>query len=265
MTKLKIGTGLRRKLESAGVLTVAVAAATTIAMQGPLMNGDDAKPMTQILAKSIPATAPAAKLAKGDSVEWDIANLDHASVDKWVARFTGTMKPSLEKYIERMDQYDEMITAKAEEKGVPKDLVYLAMIESGGLATAKSPVSARGLWQFMGATAREYGLTVRGKHDERIDPERSTEAALEYLGDLHDRFGSWYLAAAAYNVGQGRVSKELKRATGRSKGTDADFYLIAPNLPKETRDYVPKLIAAARIAKEPAKYGFAPTVTAKLN
>ncbi|HET9455179.1 MAG TPA: lytic transglycosylase domain-containing protein [Gemmatimonadaceae bacterium] len=259
MTKFKFGRiALRRKLESAGVFVVAVTAAGTIAANGPLMAPREAPPMTQILATQVAPEAAVARAldGKAEGVEWDIANIDHALVDKWVARFTGNMKSSLTTYITRMDKYDDMIAEKAEAKGLPKDLVYLAMIESGGLPTAKSPVSARGLWQFMSPTAREYGLTVRGRNDERIDPEKSTDAALDYLGDLHQRFGSWYLAAAAYNTGQGRVARILKQETGRTKGTDADFYRIAHRLPKETRDYVPKLIAAARIAKEPARYGF---------
>jgi membrane-bound lytic murein transglycosylase D len=85
--------------------------------------------------------------------------------------------------------------------------------------------------------------------DERKNPTKSTDAALTYLSQLYDRFGSWYLAAAAYNSGPGTVSRALKKVTGRTKGTDADFYRILPNLPRETRDYVPKLVAAARVGK----------------
>jgi len=130
------------------------------------------------------------------------------------------------------------------------------MIESGFNPKAKSPVAARGLWQFMSATARQYGLKVTHRVDERTSPSRATDAALEYLSDLHARFGSWYLAAAAYNSGPGTVSKALRRVTGKTKGTDADYYRISSRLPKETRDYVPKLVAAARIGSNPAKYGF---------
>ena len=246
---------LRRRLESAAVFTVAMGAATTIALYGPRMEANEAKPMTQILAAQVSPEAPVQQIVEADNA-LDIPNLDHASVDKWIARYTGSMKSSLQTYIVRMDKYDDMIASKAEARGLPKDLVFLAMIESGGVATAKSPVSARGLWQFMSPTAREYGLTVRGRNDERIDPEKSTDAALTYLSRLHDRFGSWYLAAAAYNTGQGRVARIMKEVTGSTKGTDADFYRIASRLPQETRDYVPKLIAAARIAKDPASYGF---------
>ena len=138
---------------------------------------------------------------------------------------------------------------------MPADLIYLAMIESNFNPNATSRVKAKGLWQFMAATAREFGLAVTGRSDERTDPEKATDAALEYLQQLKDRFGSWYLAAAAYNSGGGTVSKALRRTTGRTKGTDEDFWLIMPKLPKETQDYVPKLIATARIGNDPTKYG----------
>jgi membrane-bound lytic murein transglycosylase D len=96
-----------------------------------------------------------------------------------------------------------------------------------------------------------------GSHaDERTNPAKATDAALAYLDELHDQFGSWYLAAAAYNAGPGTVARALQRVTNRRTGTDADFYRIAPRLPRETRDYVPKLIAAARIGKQPGSYGF---------
>jgi membrane-bound lytic murein transglycosylase D len=155
-----------------------------------------------------------------------------------------------------MTKYEAMISKKLAARDMPQGLIYLAMIESGFNPTAKSPVAATGLWQFMSPTGREYGLVVSKKLDERKDPERSTDAALEYLSDLYDRFGSWYLAAAAYNTGQGRVAKVMMSVTGRTKGTDADYYRIASRLPKETQDYVPKMIAAARIGMDPAKYGF---------
>ncbi|MGH7617647.1 MAG: lytic transglycosylase domain-containing protein, partial [Gemmatimonadaceae bacterium] len=141
-------------------------------------------------------------------------------------------------------------------RGMPRELVYLPMIESEYKPRAKSPASAVGLWQFMSGTARHLGLTVTRHTDERTSPSKSTDAALTYLDELHDKFGSWYLAAAAYNAGPGTVSKALKRVTHRTRGTDADFYRIAPHLPRETREYVPKLVAAARIGQHAGKYGF---------
>jgi membrane-bound lytic murein transglycosylase D len=129
------------------------------------------------------------------------------------------------------------------------------MIESEFNPNAKSPVRAVGMWQFMSATARQFGLKVRGGVDERKDPARATDAALEYLSKLHDRFGSWYLAAAAYNSGEGTVLRAMRRVTGQSVGTDKDFFRILSVLPKETQDYVPKLIAAARLGNAPERYG----------
>ena len=186
----------------------------------------------------------------------ELPDLDHPRVDQWVRRFTTTQRASMATYLSRMAKYEEMISAKLESRDMPRELIYLAMIESGFNPNAKSPVKASGLWQFMSATAREYGLKVGGRVDERNNPARSTDAAITYLSKLHDRFGSWYLAFAAYNTGQGRVARVMKQVTGQTKGTDADYYRIANRLPKETRDYVPKMIAAARIGSDPAKYGF---------
>jgi membrane-bound lytic murein transglycosylase D len=149
-----------------------------------------------------------------------------------------------------------MIQAKLEQRGMPQDLIYLAMIESGFNPKAYSPAAASGLWQFIAETGQRYGLDINRAVDERNDPEKATDAALDYLSELHDRFGSWYLAAAAYNTGENRVARIMREETGSEKGTEESYYAIADRLPKETRDYVPLMIAAARISKDPAKYGF---------
>jgi len=181
------------------------------------------------------------------------SGVEHSRIDKWISRFASSF--GFKQALARKDKYDDMITAKLDAKQMPRDLIYLAMIESEFDPHAKSPVKAVGMWQFMRGTAQRFGLTVRGKVDERRDPARSTDAALTYLSSLYDRFGSWYLAAAAYNSGEGTVSKALKRVTGKKTGTDADFFKIMPALPRETRDYVPKLIAATRVGNAPEKYG----------
>jgi membrane-bound lytic murein transglycosylase D len=186
----------------------------------------------------------------------DLPNIDHPRVQSWINRFTTDLRKGFATDLDHMSRYGKMITAKLADHGMPQSLVYLAMIESGFNPKATSPVQAKGLWQFMSPTARQYGLTVNRGVDERTNPARSTDAALKYLSSLHDRLGSWYLAAAAYNSGEGTVLKALKSVTGRSRGTDADYYLISHRLPQETRDYVPKMIAAARIGSNPAKYGF---------
>ena len=188
---------------------------------------------------------------------WELANLASPRVDGWVKRFTTTQRDEFGASLGRRPQFASMIAAKLAERRMPQELVYLAMIESEFKPRARSRVAAVGLWQFMSGTARMFGLRVGHGMDDRVDPAQETDAALAYLGELFTRFGSWYLAAAAYNAGEGAVSRALRRTTGGTTGTDADFYRIAPHLPAETRDYVPKIIAAARIGKNPASYGFA--------
>jgi membrane-bound lytic murein transglycosylase D len=182
-------------------------------------------------------------------------DIEHPQVQKWVTRLTTAARGDFKNSLDRMEKYEDMITAKIDAKGMPRELIYLALIESNFNPTAKSPVKAVGLWQFMSPTARQFGLAVGRKVDERKNPAKSTDAALTYLTQLHKRFGSWYLAAAAYNSGQGTVSKALRTVTGKTKGTDADFFRIMKRLPKETQDYVPKLIATAKVGMEREKYG----------
>ncbi|MEO8619507.1 MAG: lytic transglycosylase domain-containing protein [bacterium] len=182
-------------------------------------------------------------------------SISHARIDQWVARLTTSLRGDFANSLTRMDKYAEMITAKLDAKQMPRDLIYLALIESNFNPNARSKVGAVGMWQFMSATARQLGLTVKGRTDERKNPDDATDAALTYLSQLHDRFGSWYLAAAAYNSGAGTVSKALKKVTGKTQGTDEDFFRILSSLPRETQDYVPKLIASARVGSNPEEYG----------
>jgi membrane-bound lytic murein transglycosylase D len=194
------------------------------------------------------------KAEPGSPADFDV-DVQHARVDQWVERLTTSLRGDFAQSLQRMDRYEQMILAKLDARQMPHELVYLAMIESNFNPTARSRVSAVGLWQFMSGTARQFGLRVGRKTDERKNPAKSTDAALAYLSQLHDRFGSWYLAAAAYNSGQGTVSKALMKVTGKTTGTDEDFFRIMPALPKETQDYVPKLIATARVGSNPEKYG----------
>ncbi len=217
--------------------------------------GSELNPLNRAMSHIVPVVVTDTSMfADG----WDLPNVDNPSVDSWVERFTTSpvLKRTLAIWLDRKTTYDEMISTKLAERDMPQDLIYLAMIESGFNPTAKSPAAAGGLWQFISETGQRYGLKVNGRIDERNEPDKATDAALSYLSDLYDRFGSWYLAAAAYNTGENRVGRIMREETGSERGTDEDYYLIANRLPKETRDYVPKMIAAARIAKEPAKYGF---------
>lgn len=206
------------------------------------------KPFAAVLTPKVEAAAK----------PWAVLDAGHENdrIQSWIERLTSPgAKRGVEQTLAKKERYEDMIRGKLEERQMPSDLIYLAMIESNFNPNATSRVKAKGMWQFMAATAREFGLAVSGRRDERTDPEKATDAALTYLQQLKNRFGSWYLAAAAYNSGGGTVSKALRNTTGKTTGTDADFWLIMPRLPKETQDYVPKLIATARIGNDPTKYG----------
>jgi membrane-bound lytic murein transglycosylase D len=211
------------------------------------------------LTATTPKPAQPADVVSNSATVSSSAKLDihtnHARIDEWVHRLTTSLKGDFKQSLSRMDKYASTINAKLDARQMPRELVYLAMIESNFNPTAKSRVGARGLWQFMSATARSLGLKVGRGVDERTNPSKSTDAALTYLSQLHNRFGSWYLAAAAYNSGAGTVSSALRRVTGKTQGTDADFFRILKALPRETQDYVPKLIASARVGSNPARYG----------
>jgi membrane-bound lytic murein transglycosylase D len=187
---------------------------------------------------------------------WDLANIEHERVDYWVRRLQTDRRPILEGALERRGRFGPMVSQALTRRGMPQDLQYLAMIESGFDPRAYSRAHAAGLWQFIEGTGRRYGLEMNRAVDERRDPVKSTDAALRYLSDLHERFGSWYLAAAAYNTGENRVGRVMREEKGRERGTDAEFYEIFHRLPEQTRDYVPVMIAAARIDKDLAAHGF---------
>jgi membrane-bound lytic murein transglycosylase D len=162
-------------------------------------------------------------------------------------------------WLSRLGRYEGMIRERLRAKKLPEDFVYLTLIESGLSNTAVSRARAVGMWQFMASTGRMYGLTVDPWVDERRDPFRATDAAVSHLADLVQRLGSVYLAAAAYNAGAGRIERGIRRLPGEPDSIgDQTFFEIADRryLRRETRDYVPKLIAAALIAKQPERYGF---------
>ena len=165
----------------------------------------------------------------------------------------------LENALTRGGRYREMIQGILKEEGVPQDLIYLAQAESGFHPLALSHAGARGMWQFMASRAKGYGLERDWWVDDRQDPEKSTRAAAHHLKDLYSEFGDWYLAMAAYNSGPGTVQNAVKR-TGY-----ADFWeLYRRNvLPKETRNYVPIILAVTIMAKNPQQYGLGDVVPEK--
>ena len=203
---------------------------------------------------STPTSAPAPVAAPADRAAF--SDLDHERVEYHIARFTGEKRAEFATYLERKAQVETMIAEKLRRRGMPQELIYLAMVESGFNPDARSAREATGIWQLIPDTARRYGLRVDDTVDERQDAEKSTDAALSYLSYLYNRFGSWYLAAAAYNTGENRIGRVMTEATGSEKGTDADYYRIWDQLPGETRDFVPAMVAAAKIGREPGRYGF---------
>jgi membrane-bound lytic murein transglycosylase D len=174
-------------------------------------------------------------------------------VRKYIYYFSTDKKDLFTRYLSRSSRYLPMIKKVFGEYGLPEDLAYLAMIESGFTNKARSHANAVGMWQFIRGTAVRYGLTVDSVVDERQDPEKATKAAARYLLDLYKQFGSWYLAAASYNCGEGRVQKEIKRNNDLK-----NYWELSNNqcLPTETKNYVPQMIAATIISKNPEKYGF---------
>jgi len=227
----------------------------------PVSTTDVTKRAIDVFGDSL-ANAPA---AKSDSIEeptWDMDVRSYETQERvahYVTMFTGRAKDRITERLQRGTRYEPMIRAKLKAGGLPEDMYYLALVESGFDPHAYSRAAAVGMWQFMTSTARDMGLRVDRWVDERRDPVRSTGAAVRFIRGLREEFGSLYLAAAAYNGGPGRVSRGLARYADDLEGTPGDdaFFVLAEKdyLRNETREYVPQLIAAALIAKEPTRYG----------
>ena len=178
------------------------------------------------------------------------------AVEFWMLYFATDRKSVFEYALSRGGLYSDMIQTGLRERGMPEELLYLALIESDFHTDARSRVLATGMWQFMEPTARRYGLRIDAYVDERYDPVRATDAALDHLSDLYQQYGSWYLAAAAYNAGAIRVSGVLQRYADGRIGDDSLYWEIVDHLPSETANYVPKLVAVTYLARSAARYGF---------
>jgi membrane-bound lytic murein transglycosylase D len=201
-------------------------------------------------------------MATDSAPSWDIDVHSYESterVEHYVQLFAGPAKERIESRLERGTRYEPMIRAQMRAGGLPEDMYYLALVESGFDQNAYSRAAAVGMWQFMTSTARDMGLRVDWWVDERRDPVKSTTAAVRFIKDLREQFGSLYLAAAAYNGGPVRIARGLTRYASTLEGTSGDdlFFALAETdyLRDETRDYVPQLIAVALIGKEPGRYG----------
>jgi soluble lytic murein transglycosylase-like protein len=194
-----------------------------------------------------------AELKKWDqTLKTDVPVARNKEVRAYLVYFTTERKQVMQQYLARSTRYLPLIREIFQEHGLPEDLAYLAMIESGFNPYAYSPAHASGMWQFISGTGRRYGLDINNYVDERRDPVKSTHAAAKYLLDLYKQFGSWYLAAASYNCGEGRVQREIDGSNHKN------FWDLSANqcLPNETKNYVPQMIAATIIAKNPEKFGF---------
>jgi membrane-bound lytic murein transglycosylase D len=176
-------------------------------------------------------------------------------VERWMDELRTNRRADFDMLLERSGIYADLIRSELRERGMPEELLYLAMIESGLSPLAESHREAVGLWQFRDAAARDYGLRMDGYVDERRDPVRATEAALDYLFWLRARYGSWYLAIAAYNAGPARIERVLELYADGRTGSEDIYWQILRHLPRETREYVPRLIATALLAAEAEALG----------
>jgi membrane-bound lytic murein transglycosylase D len=206
---------------------------------------------TNDLTPAPDASTKAKALADLRNTHSDLPLMMTDQVAGYIAYFNGRGRGVFERAYARSGRYHDMIVSTLKQEGVPQDLIYLAQAESGFHPLAVSRVGARGIWQFMASRARGYGLSHNMYVDDRQDPEKSTRAAAHHLKDLYNQFGDWYLAMAAYNSGPGTVQAAVKR-TGY-----ADFWeLYRRNvLPKETRNYVPIILAVTIMTKNPSQYG----------
>jgi membrane-bound lytic murein transglycosylase D len=187
-----------------------------------------------------------------DPFHFDIPIVVNSRVEGFILYFQTVIRERFSTWLAQSSKYAPLMRSVLQENGLPEDLVYLSLIESGFNPYAYSRSKAVGLWQFIAPTGKRYGLKVNAWVDERRDPEKSTLAAALYLKDLYDMFECWYLAAAGYNAGEGKIARGMKRYRTE------DFWELTKYryLKRETKDYVPQMIAAALIAKNPEGYGF---------
>lgn len=187
-----------------------------------------------------------------DHFIFDLPVTYNRKVALWISYFQTKGKTFFRNWLEKSTKYMPFLQSELKKAGLPTDLAYMVMIESGFSSSAVSTANAVGPWQFIEGTGRTYGLRKNYWLDERRDIKKSTTAAIKYLKDLKQEFGSWYLVAASYNMGEGGLRRQIKKY-----GTNDYWALVRYNaLPQETQDYVPKILAALMIAKAPNLYGF---------
>jgi membrane-bound lytic murein transglycosylase D len=217
---------------------------------------DNAEELRQLVQKMVDSRLKDAKASHFGPVDqgpsFDIPVTYNGKVKWWINCFQTTNRKWFRLWMERASAYLPNMQIVLKSKNMPQDLAFVAMIESGFSPHAVSSASAVGYWQFIGPTATRYGLQMSWWLDERRDFTKSTGAAARYLGDLYRQFKTWYLTAAAYNMGEGKLQRLIDRYHTRN------YWELArkPDFPQETRDYIPKLLAAMFISKAPKLYGF---------
>lgn len=211
-----------------------------------------ATPATTITANSSSGNSMAHKKGTSSGVFFDLPVTYNRKVSQWISYYQTNGRKWFREWLERSTIYMPGIQKELQRAGMPQDLAYMAMIESGFSTSATSHANAVGPWQFIAPTGNRYGLRSQWWIDERRDMKKSTIAAIRYMRDLYQEFGSWYLVAASYNMGENGLRRQIQKY--RTK----DFWQLAAlgALPAETKDYVPKIIAAMMISKSPSLYGF---------
>ncbi|MGB6068652.1 MAG: transglycosylase SLT domain-containing protein [Desulfomonilaceae bacterium] len=178
---------------------------------------------------------------------------ENSLVRKFIREYAYGQRSTMKRYLANAAEYLPAVKCATKESGLPSEIAYLVMLESGANPEARSRANALGMWQFMPATARSYGLRVDSWVDERLDPQKSTKAAMLYLKDLYGMFGCWRLALSAYNSGENKLNKVLCQ----EDASEYDEICSSHRLKRETREFYPRFLAIAHIAKNPGKYGFA--------
>ncbi len=219
-----------------------------------MCSADTRKPAEPTKAEGSGSTSQAPAPKKKPSYPPVPISADDRRTRDFVRNYAYKDRNTMKQYLARAERLLPMVKAIAAENGVPEDIAYLFMLESGANPEARSPSNALGMWQFMPATARSYGLRVDSWVDERLDPVRSTEAAMVYLKDLYGMFGCWRLALSAYNSGENK----LNRVLCQEDAAEYEEICNSKRLGRETKEFFPKFQAIAIIAKSPERYGFAP-------
>ncbi|MEJ2502381.1 MAG: lytic transglycosylase domain-containing protein [Gemmatimonadota bacterium] len=236
-------------------------AASTLTLLGAGLAADREKAARDLKVTITPTPEEVSELDRDADLipgAWDLPSDRTERVDFFIDFLKGERYGDMRLWLERIGRYGPMIREELTTRGMPQDLLFLAVIESGLDPNAYSSAHAAGIWQFIEETGERYGLEVSDYVDERRDPVKATGAALAYLQELaEERFGgSYFLAAAGYNTGENRVARIMREETAAAEGRDADYWRIADRLPRETRDYVPLMIAAGHIARDPGSHGF---------